>query len=99
MTAQGSSLLSCTDVLRKFVLEELHPAVLAQLRQTSKAVRAIVDDSEVAWRKAAALLIPEGLLPEGATGVAIQKVLRQQGSLCVILTSGTVCCAYPTFDL
>ena len=90
MGAHGPTLLSCTDV-RKFVLEELRPSVLAQLRQTSKAMLAVVDGSQVARRRAAALLISEGLLAEGATGHAIQKVLRQQGSLSAILTSGVAC--------
>lgn len=91
MVVQGPTLLSCSDVLRKYVLEELHPSMLAQLRQTSKAVLAYVDGSEVAWRRAAAVLISEELLLEGATGKGIQKLLRQQGSLSAILTSGISC--------
>ena len=89
MTQQAATLLSNLDTLCGYVLPELPPSVLVELRGTCRALFDLLDGcSGEIWSAAAVQLVPVKLLPSGEDGRAIQAVLRQQGALSARLTSG-----------
>lgn len=75
--------------LRLFALPLLPASALAGLRGTCKLFKGLVDDDIGSlWHQAASCLVPLKCLHGAHDGFAVQQVLREQGRLSHVITSG-----------
>lgn len=88
-TSREQQLQQLHQPLQLFVLPLLPARALAGLRGTCTLLQGLVDDDiSSLWHQAASCLVPRKCLHGAHDAFAVQQVLRGQGQLSSVLTSG-----------
>ena len=96
-TSREQQLQQLQQPLQLFVLPLLPANALAGLRGTCRLLQGLVDDDiGSSWHEAASCLVPRKCLHGAHDGFAVQQVLRGQGRLSSVLTSGQASTASKT---